>query len=63
MGIEEGVTVQAGQVIAAVGDTSLVESCDTDHLHLELYTPAGECINPETKLDFSDSPQADSGVE
>ena len=62
-GIAEGATVSAGQVIASVGDTSLIESCDTDHLHLELYTPAGECINPETKLDFSGVAKQDTGIE
>ena len=63
MGIEEGAAVTAGQVIAAVGDTALIESCETDHLHLELFTPTGEHINPETLLDFSGAPVVDEGNE
>ena len=62
-GIEEGVPVTAGQIIAAVGDTSLIESCESDHLHLELFTPTGEHINPETLLDFSGAPTVDEGNE
>ena len=62
-GIKEGIIVTAGQTIAAVGDTALVEQCETDHLHLELFTPTGERINPETLLDFSEVPKVDSGNE
>ena len=60
-GIKEGVSVTAGQVIASVGDTSLIECCETDHLHLELFSPTGEHINPETLLDFSQVPETDKG--
>ncbi len=63
VGIEVGTVVTAGQVIASVGDTALIECCESDHLHLELYTPDGECINPETLLDFSGAPTIDSGNE
>ncbi len=62
-GISEGVTVSAGQIIAAVGDTAMIEQCETDHLHLELFTPTGERINPESLLDFSEVPVVDSGDE
>lgn len=62
-GIAEGVTVEAGQVIAAVGDSALIEQCETDHLHLEIFTSAGERINPETLLDFSKVPTVDNGNE
>ena len=63
VGIEVGATVAAGQVIASVGDTALIECAESDHLHLELYTSDGECINPETLLDFSGVPTMDSGNE
>ncbi|MBE6639098.1 MAG: M23 family metallopeptidase [Ruminococcaceae bacterium] len=62
-GIAEGVTVTAGQIIAAVGDTAMIEQCETDHLHLELFSPTGDRINPETMLDFSKVPGVDSGNE
>ena len=62
-GIKEGVSVSAGQVIASVGDTAMIEQCETDHLHLELYTPTGERVNPETLLDFSAVGKEDTGNE
>jgi len=62
-GIEEGTTVTAGQVIASVGDTAMIEQCETDHLHLEIFTATGERVNPESLLDFSKVPQTDSGNE
>ena len=62
-GIEKGATVEAGQIIASVGDTALIEQCETDHLHVEIFTSVGERINPETLLDFSSAPTADSGNE
>ena len=62
-GIKEGVTVTAGQTIASVGDTAMIEQCETDHLHLELFTPTGEHINPEILLDFSNIPESDMGDE
>ena len=62
-GIKEGVLVTAGQVIASVGDTAMIEQCETDHLHLELFTPTGDRINPETLLDFSEVPKSDTGIE
>lgn len=62
-GIEVGTVVSPGQIIASVGDTSLIEQCDTDHLHLEIFTSTGERINPESLLDFSDVPTTDNGVE
>ena len=63
VGIEEGVTVTAGQTIASVGDTALIEQCETDHLHVEIFTAAGERINPQTLLDFSNAPSIDIGNE
>ena len=63
VGIEEGATVTAGQTIASVGDTALIEQCETDHLHVEIFTAAGERINPQTILDFSNAPSIDSGNE
>ena len=62
-GIDIGVPVSAGQIIASVGDTALIEQCESEHLHLEMYSPDGNLINPTTVLDFTKQPPVDSGVE
>ena len=44
-GIKEGAKVIAGQVIGAVGDTSMIESADEPHLHFEM-TVKGVSVDP-----------------
>ncbi len=51
-GIAKGIEVKAGQVVAAVGDTSLVELAEADHLHFEL-TLNGKYTDPAGYLDLS----------
>lgn len=43
--IEVGVTVNAGDVIAGVGESALCESADVPHLHFEVLKD-GKCVNP-----------------
>ena len=62
-GITAGATVSAGQIIASVGDSALLEQCETDHLHVEILSPEGEHINPEILLDFSHKDPIDVGNE
>lgn len=50
-GIEKGAAVSAGQVIACVGDTALVECEDDPHLHFEL-TVAGESVDPAEYIEM-----------
>lgn len=44
-GIETGVTVLSGEVIAGVGETMAVEIADTSHLHYEVWN-AGVPVDP-----------------
>ena len=48
-GIEQGVHVRAGQLIAYVGDSGNAESAGS-HLHFELHSPDGDALNPYTHL-------------
>lgn len=47
--VKEGDTVTAGQVIGAVGTTSIAESAEGPHLHFSV-TKNGKTINPNTFL-------------
>jgi len=58
-GIAEGITVKAGQVIAAIGDTTLVELAETDHLHFELKK-GNDFVDPLDYLDFSSYTNSDA---
>ena len=49
-GIEAGSTVEAGQVIAYVGESAMTELADEPHLHFEL-TVAGLQVDPLEYLD------------
>ena len=49
-GIEAGAKVEAGQVIAYVGESAMTELADEPHLHFEL-TVAGLQVNPLDYLD------------
>ncbi|HHT54237.1 MAG TPA: M23 family metallopeptidase [Clostridiales bacterium] len=49
-GIAEGVTVRAGQLIAFVGESAMIEIAQGPHLHLEM-TMGGVQVNP---LDYFD---------
>lgn len=44
-GILSGVTVKTGTVIGAVGETALIETAESPHLHFEL-TVDGESVDP-----------------
>ncbi len=44
-GILSGATVKAGSVIAAVGETALIETAESPHLHFEL-TVNGDPVDP-----------------
>lgn len=61
-GIAKGVTVKAGTIIGAVGDTSLVELADTEHLHFEM-TKDGKHLDPAGYLDLTVLGKTDSGKE
>ncbi len=50
-GIVKGATVKAGTVIGAVGETSLIELADADHLHFEI-TKNGKNVDPTEYLTF-----------
>ncbi len=51
-GIARGADVKAGQTIGAVGDTSLIELAEAEHLHFEM-TLNGKHIDPASYLDLS----------
>ncbi len=56
-GIAKGVTVKAGQMIGAVGDTALIECEDEPHLHFELLL-AGAPVDPSLHVMFT-APESD----
>lgn len=47
-------SIQGGDVLATVGDTSLVEIADESHIHYELAID-GVTVNPAEYIDFSDN--------
>jgi len=49
-GIERGVHVEAGQLIAYVGDSGNAEEAGS-HLHFELHDPDGVVVNPTPHVD------------
>jgi len=53
-GIAQGVTVSAGQPIAAVGDTALIEVAEEPHVHFEM-TCAGVPVDPASYVTFAQS--------
>ncbi|MFA6948221.1 MAG: M23 family metallopeptidase [Eubacteriales bacterium] len=53
-GIATGTHVEAGQVIAGVGQSSISESADSDHLHFELVM-AGLRVDPCDYIPFESS--------
>lgn len=53
-GIERGVHVTAGQVVAYMGDSGNAEST-TPHLHFELHQPDGTKINPYPHLVYAEA--------
>ena len=62
-GIEQGVHVEAGQLIGWVGDSGNAE-WTTSHLHFELHRPDGVKINPyQSLLVASDPLLIDSPIE
>lgn len=55
-GIAPGATVTGGQVIAAVGNSALLEIAEEPHLHFEL-TVAGENVDPCLHVSFEGTEQ------
>lgn len=51
-GIEEGVKVSAGQLIASVGNTAMIEIAEEPHLHFEM-TIGGKAADPLEYFDES----------
>lgn len=51
-GIEKGVSVHAGDLIATVGDTALEEIAEESHLHFEM-TVDGTPVNPKDYISFT----------
>lgn len=52
-GITKGATVNAGDIIGAVGATAIVEASDEPHLHFEM-TVSEDLIDPKLELDKID---------
>lgn len=52
--LKPGMSIQGGDVLATVGDTSLVEIADESHIHYELAID-GVTVNPAEYIDFSDN--------
>lgn len=50
-GIIEGKSVTCGEIIAAVGETSLIEIADSPHLHFEV-TCNGEIVDPLNYFEY-----------
>ena len=57
-GITKGASVKAGQTVASVGNTCLIELADTDHLHFEVKLN-GKHVDPAGYIDM----RALSGVD
>ncbi len=51
-GIVAGCAVYAGQVIAAIGESALIEVADEPHLHYELSV-SGSAVNPQEYMTFA----------
>jgi len=49
--IAKGVSVSAGDTIGYVGDTALIEICESPHLHFEMRKD-GESINPLSHIEI-----------
>jgi len=64
VGIAEGTAVRAGQLIANIGESAMVELAEEPHLHFEVML-AGEYVNPLDHLSDSvkTSLSADSAYE
>ncbi len=52
IGIEEGTKVSAGQLIASVGNTAMIEIAEEPHLHFEI-TVGGKAVDPLEYFDES----------
>lgn len=57
-GIEPGVTVNKGQIIATAGDTALLEIAEESHLHFELAVN-GTTVDPCEYIEFASTPVFD----
>ena len=61
-GIVKGAEVHAGQIVAAVGNTSLIELADVDHLHFEVRLN-GAHVDPGSYIDLSALMSSDVGED
>ena len=60
-GIEEGATVERGQLLGYLGDSGNAEHTEP-HLHFEMHDPDGNLVNPMVSLDaaeHADAPEAE----
>ncbi len=57
--VYEGAPVYCGQPIGSVGDSTLVEIAENDHLHFEL-TQNGKNIDPLTYVSYSEAPSSET---
>jgi len=61
-GIVEGASVKAGQVIAGIGESAIIEVSDASHLHFEISVN-GERKDPLDYIPYSESAFADASYE
>lgn len=60
--VVKGAPVRAGQTVACVGNTCLVELADVDHLHFEM-TFGGKHVDPGSYIDLSKLAAVEENVE
>ena len=61
-GIKEGVTVEAGTVIGAIGETAISESADSPHLHFEVRL-SDKKVDPKNYVTLPSSAETDTEYE
>ncbi len=61
-GIAEGVSVKAGDIIGAVGETAIVEIAEEPHLHFEMKN-GDEAIDPMDYVPYSSDIKTDASYE
>ena len=61
-GVTKGATVKAGQTVAAIGNTCLIELADTDHLHFEIRLN-GKHVDPAAYIDMAALAAVDGGED
>ena len=51
-GVEIGAVVKTGEPVGGIGETAICEVVETPHLHLEIYDPDGNPVDPEDLISF-----------